>query len=296
MRPTTLLVVACLLATSARSQAQADGAGARSVAEADRGLELYEEGKWLEARARFRAADALYHSPVFALYGARCLERAGRWTQALGEYQRISAEVLPATAPTAWREAVDAARAARGSLAGRIPRVVIVLEAAPPAARVRVDGRAVAAGVPIRLDPGPHVVVAVAGSVRIERRVELAPGGAPEEVRVRFARVRTPAAARRAPGGPGAPALVVGGVAIAAVLAGGVAGIGALQRASDAKEGLPESCDGSRCPVSRRDEIEGRAKSAHALADLSTGLLLGGAVVLAAEAVWWFTRPRPGAR
>jgi len=286
-----LLLVICLTCVSGTCFAQPDAGASRSVEKANSGLKLFEQGKWQEALALFREADTLYHSPVFVLYAARCLERAGRWTAALAEYERLAAEPLPASAPKAWLDARAEGRAERDALEAKVPRVVIEVEAAPPAARASIDGQVVAVGHPQRLDPGPHRVVASDGSTRIERRIELVSGRALERVVLRFPRVAAASAKRPEGRRPNVPALLLGGTGAAALVAGGVVGVLALKSASDAKDDFPESCSGSTCPASRRGEIEAKTESARTLGSVSNGLLIGGAVALAGGVVWWLLDP-----
>ncbi len=279
------VAVALLLAVLIPStlHAEPDGRSRRAVESANAGLKLYEHGKWDDALAKFREAEGLYHSPVFVLYRARTLGRAGRWRQALAVYEEVLREALPSDAPAAWRDALRDARSEKTALELEIPSVIVEC---PPGARVTVDGEPVAAGEEIALDPGRHLILAREGSRSTSREVRLEQKQKRRRVTLAF----PPAPARTHEPGWLTPGSVVTGLGGATLLAGGVVGVVALSAASRAKDDLPETCDGNVCPRSRRGEVESTTANARTLGNVSTGLVIGGAVVLAGGIVLWLSQ------
>ena len=282
----TFLLVAAL-APAARSAP--DDRAKRAIESANTGLELYERGQWDAALEKFREADRLYHSPAFLLYRARTLGRAGRWRQALEAYDELLREALPSDAPPAWRSAHGDARSEKAALEREVPSVVVESSAR---ARVTIDGEPAALGKEIALDPGRHLIRVSEGRRASSREVQLEP----REKRRRVKLTLPPAETRRAEPGALTPGLVVTGIGGAALLAGGVVGVFALTSAKRAKDDLPETCDGNVCPRSRRAEIEESTSGARTLAKVSTGLVIGGAVVLAGGVVLWLSEGDKPAR
>lgn len=99
-----------LLARTATAQEPAESAGTRAVARGNEGIALYEAGDYAAALARFREADALYHSPVLVLYAARSARNLGDLEQARQTYQRLLDEPIAPNAPDTWRLAQSDAR------------------------------------------------------------------------------------------------------------------------------------------------------------------------------------------
>ncbi len=289
-----LLVAACVgLAVPA---ALADvPAGATAIEEGERGVELYEQGRWEESLARFRTAEALYHSPVFVLYEARCLRNLNRWKDARRVFARLAAEDLPASAPEQWHAAKRDGAAELTAIDAALPRVVVSIRGATAATRLTVDGRAAKAGVVLDLDPGTHRFSATEAGRETTRTLTLTAGAAQRTVEL----VLAPASARRAVEAPSAtnrgpyvPGVVLAATGGAALLAGGVFGVLALRKGDDTIVSLPASCVDRTCPEGRRREVEAEQDAARGLATASTTLLVGGAIVAATGVVLWLVDPR----
>ena len=113
-------------------------------------------GRWADALAMFEEVARAKPTPHVMFHIATCNEQLGR----LQEAGRI------------YRKARDAARGNDAGVAAesesrllalemRMPRLTVHLEGAPEKVTLLVDGVAAMAAEVIRLDPGPHVVVAM---------------------------------------------------------------------------------------------------------------------------------------
>jgi len=250
-------------------------------------LGLHQRGRFAEAYEKFETAERIAHSPVFVLWMARGKRATGSLLLARKLYDKIAAEALPADASPNWVKARADAATERDALAARIPHLEVRLaRGAAKDARIEIDGRPVGEGERIELDPGEHVVRAVASGVApVERRVRLEEGPSPPPLEIALgAGGIAPAPARTE--GSIVPGAVTLGIGAAALAGGSVGGIYALVLAGQVKDG----CVGDQC---RRSD-EGKAGDAGTLARVATGLLIGGAVVTAAGIVLLVVRPGGG--
>lgn len=260
-------------------------------------LELYEDGKYESALTLFRRADATAHSPVFALYIARCQSKLGSLLAARRSYRALLEQPLDSTAPAPWKNAHVDARTELAELGARIPSIVLEASFVPTA--VELDGEALSSlqlGSELELDPGPHRVTLRSGTAKTERTLRIQEGE--RAVRVRFETLApgtvqpiglepAPAPARKAPSaepvsrGGTNPAVVVPIVIGAAALAvGTTAGIVALVKTQN----LKARCDADPCDPAdewRRDEIYKWASvSTIAFGVAGGGLTLGAVLYL----------------
>jgi hypothetical protein len=282
----TVLCVSLVLLCACPARADSSDA-ARSVEKADAGLALYEKRDWSGSLASFREAEALYHSPVYVLYMAKCLEQLGHFTEAKREYERVAGEVLPPSAPEPWQKAKDEGKTALSSLDERFPSIRIEVHGASTNTRVSVDDRDVLPGATLNLDPGSHRIAAVDGARRASRDVTLEAGqkdlrvvlSLPAPTKTQRARVRPRPATKRGPNVPGLWLTIAGS---AVVVGGAVTGVVALQKADDARNDLPDSCRDTTCPESQRGAVEDRTRDARRFATISDGLFIGGGALLTA--------------
>jgi hypothetical protein len=239
-----------------------------AIALAQEARRLFDQGSYDEAYRHFARADALAHSPVFVLYMARSRRNAGRLLEARRLLERLVGETLPADAAEAMQQAHHDAEGDLERIASELPalRVDVTGEKAARA-RITVDGRAVAAGVPTALDPGEHrIAVSGVASSPLRRRVELERGGGTKRVVIDTTPRARAAAASDAPAAADIAGGVLVAVSAAAVIAGAVTGGLALAIADEVKE----SCVGEECRASDEDD----ADEARRLARASTGLLV----------------------
>ncbi|XYI00431.1 tetratricopeptide repeat protein [Sorangium sp. So ce1128] len=237
-------VPATVIAQPARSTEQAKAA-ARALA--DKGWEFFNAGRYEEALAAFRDAEAQVHAPPFLVFAARSCERLGRLLEARSLYQRVIDEPLAASAPQAFQQAQADARVELAALAPRIPTLeVAVTGAEPGAVELTLDGERVAPAAPVERDPGEHTVVAtVRGQTPVTKTIRVSEGRR-ERVTLDLAPAPAAAAVTAPPSGHATRAagsdvktvaLIGGGVAAGALtLAGVVFTLAANGKANDARQ------------------------------------------------------------
>lgn len=255
--------------------------------EADRlfreGRALLKDGHIAEACKRFEDSLAVDRAFGTLLNLGDCWERLGRTAAAWRAFGEAAA--LARQDGRADRVGLAAARA--DALEPRLCR--LSLEVPPGSAlELSIDGRPVAAGSPVPVDPGSHVVEA-RGTFR--ELVEVTQPGTrvvivtaapapPVEVAPPLAAVEMAHDRGR---GRRLAGQVIAGAGVAAVAAGSFFGVRAARRWSDAEDG----CRDNGCPMS---SIDG-ARDAGRDADLSTGLIAGGLVAVAGGMILWLTAP-----
>ncbi len=231
----------------------ADREAARTLA--DKGYEAFEAKEYRRAADLFRQAEARFHAPPHFLYLARAQVKLGLLVEARDTYARIVAERLAADAPTPFRDAQTSARGELGEVEALTPRLVVTfVDAAPPGARVVLDGEPLEAALldhPLLRNPGAHTVVAEApGMAPDEQQVVLKVGGRDERVELKLSR-------------PAAPSVVPAVIAFAA----GAAFVGA----GTAGAILERDASASRTTALRAVEIAGFALGGAAIV---TGVVL----------------------
>ena len=189
------MMVAALTAGECRAQpSPADCETARQLM--DDGHALRSKNDLKGALARFKAADDIMHVPTTGFEVARTQASLGLLVEARDMIARI--RLIPATPgePAPFKDARAKAEQLDASLAGRMPRLTVVVHGAPSgqALLMSIDGVAVPAagiGLPRAVDPGHHLVVVSADGAegRGESSVQegetksldvtLAPGGSP---------------------------------------------------------------------------------------------------------------------
>ena len=274
-------------------------------------LGAFQRGDWRAAYDGFSSAEALTHSPVFVLYMARARRNENALVEARELYGRVAAEHLYATAPQPWRTAVADAAAEFGEVSRRIPSVSIRVRALESGESVLIDGKPVQAGRlagEIELNPGEHTIaIQRAEGPLSERTVTLEEGArgvvvtldseppriAPPAVRPRVESSQVEprqdaARSERSSNRYATLATITGIVGLAGVAVGSVAGIVAIGKSQDAKEG----CEDNVCPEAN----ERQADIAGDYATLSTiGFVVGG-VGLGASATLFWVMPSISAR
>lgn len=147
----------------------------------ERGHAAMQAEQWEQALAAFDEAVSRAPSkapaPTLSFHRGRCLEALGRLVEAREAYGAASAP-LPEGAPAAFHDAAARAVEASAALDGRLP--VVAIELGPELrgrAAVTLDGAAVApATTRLAVDPGPHVVTAVADGQTVRRQVNAREG------------------------------------------------------------------------------------------------------------------------
>jgi hypothetical protein len=271
------------------------------------GRELRERGDLNGALTRFSAADSLMGVPTTGFEVASTQAQLGRLVEARETLRHVLAIAQSPDDPEPFNEARSKARALDQQLLPRIGglRFSISGVGANEAIEVTVDGEVVPkalVSLPLRVNPGAHVVAARAGSRQVKREVVVAEAqtvavglafqndAQPSPPHAPATEAGAPPAAPRPspvadtspkPGRRGLPTLayVGGGVALAGVAVGSIAGISAISHKNDAKK----ACVNGTCPPSTWSDLD----SAHSMATVSTVGFIAGAigVVVGAGAV-----------
>lgn len=126
------------------------------------GRSLAQAGRWADALARFEEIARTRPTPQVLFHIAACQDRLGRLIHAERTYTRAR--------DTAGDAAPEVAAAAGERLLGlepRIPRLLVHLEGAVEGVELRLDGAPVRAFRVLRVDPGPHMLVALRDGVPV---------------------------------------------------------------------------------------------------------------------------------
>lgn len=142
------------------------------------GRALIEQGKTADACAKFDESNKLDPAAGTQLNLASCWEKIGKTASAWALYAQLASTMKDARG----RFAADHA-------AQLLPTLSKLTVTAPASARVTVDGAALppgSYGVAVPVDPGSHVVDAVAGDKHFRRSVTVAANAASVTVAVTF--------------------------------------------------------------------------------------------------------------
>lgn len=228
----------------------------------------------------FAAADTIMKVPTTGLEVGRSQVDLGLLVEARDTFLRVSRIPEQPGEPGPFKDARTEASDLAAKLEDRIPTLKMVISGVDSGTTVAVtiDGTAVApamVGLPQKLNPGKHRIVAIARGVKRSVDVELKEGEL-KEVPLDLAASGddvpepTPVTPAPTPGKPEAPAetgtapLVYAGFAVAGVgvVVGSVTGILAMSKTNAAKD----QCDGTRCPPATHDDLS----SARTMATVST--------------------------
>lgn len=298
MRGSRVVLLSSVLSIGpAGALAQAEGPPTQStpalgaIAAGQQGIRAYELGQWSDALQSFREADALYHSPVFALFIARCQRRLGQLLEARTTLNQLSNELVPATAPAPWVKAQSDARAELVELAGEVPTATLTIIGGSRGARLTLDDQPVDPGTPIELNPGDHRAAATDGVRHHEINFNLRAGArhrvalrllAPERPRPSAPTGQRPLPTPLAPApdrGVYVPGWILAGTGALGLISGGVVGILALNKRSSLRRDLPEGCEQDRCVELQKSAVEAHFKPVDDLALASDVLWISGAVL-----------------
>lgn len=159
------------LAAPPEGAAPASNREAEARARFEKGIELLEHKAWADALAEFLASRQLYPRATTTTNAVVCLEKLGRYDEALDLL-----EVMLREFPDLAADKRLAAETEEADLAKRVG--AIALDEAEPGAAIVIDGRdrgASPAQGPLRVPAGGHVVrVSKEGFLPFEARVEVA--------------------------------------------------------------------------------------------------------------------------
>jgi hypothetical protein len=271
------------------------------------GREAFDKGNYAVACAKFEESQRLDPAAGTLINLAACQEKLGKLASAWEAWRRA----LELLGPEDERRPSVEAHAS--GMEQRVPRLVIrVTQDAPPATRVSRDGVELgpaSLGMPLPVDPGPHVVIAVAPG-RSERRfaVELKEGATETLIVMPGDPSTEPAAAAPAPSTPAVVAprrgsrgesahasqsgqrtlgFVVAGIGATGLVIGGITGLVALNK----KNAMLDDCDSVGDGYQCGDEGLDAASAGKTFATVSTigfaigavGLGVGGWLILSAD-------------
>ena len=273
MRRSTLLLLSMMAVftpiptTNAAEPSQQERATARALG--DEGILLWEKADYAGALDRFTRALALVDAPTLSLRQAECLQKLGRWVEALGKLQTLARLELSTDAPAPFLAAVRTARQQEADLQKRMPMLVVEVEGNPAdTAVLTVDDSPLESplwGTERPVDPGTRAVRLISGKHRVDQTVTVREG---EVKRVVLRLPDAPEGDSSAPSSAwnGRTLGWVGvGVGTAGVVAGGVMWSMARSKQSDLDDA---GCSGGRCPQDLKGDLDSYDK-------LRTGSYLG---------------------
>ena len=304
--------VAALLLVSAPALA----AGEPSAADRENARAYMAEGRTkrdagdLKAALRaFAAADEVMHVPTTAVEVARTEAMMGLLIEAHDHALQIARSQAKPGEPPPFQEARAAAQRLADDVEPRVPSIRVVLKNAPDGVTVRIDDATLpahAVGLPRKLDPGAHVIVAKLGSTErkmtiqvLEREAKEVPidwtaeASAPVTTVTSTSPALAPSgavetdkpAASSSGGGPWLALGITGlGLGVASAVVGSVTGIMSISQTNDVKA----QCTGNVCPPTLSDGRSTNAvlSTAHNLALVSTITFIGAGVLAAAGTVF----------
>lgn len=301
------VLIAAVVLTSVLPAGEAGGQPKSTIDEARElardGSKALEAENYKVALEKVTAAEALYHAPTHLLLMGNAQAGLGKLADALATFERLTAEPIPAAAPTAFKDAQDAGRKRVKELMARVPSLLVAVEVAEAITPViEVDGKVVnfSGGLAVRLDPGEHVITVTAegfepattkltlpekgGVVRLPIALlkKGAAGGSATGAPAGSGSASASASGSAAPSGAGVPAsapsrvpaYVAFGVAGASIVVGAVTGGLSLSMTGE----LKGVCLENLCPASERGKLD----SANVLATTSTAtFVIGGLAAVA---------------
>lgn len=266
--PVVMTILASLLAVC---PAAAKPGASKAVADAlfAEGRALMTQNKFVEACDKFTESERFEPAIGTSLNLGECHERLGRTASAYGAFGE--AKRLAALRKDTDREAHAAQR--RAALEKRLSRIAFSVPSKVPGVKVLLDGQELgvgAIGAAIPVDPGRHVVNAVApDKPGFEKELMVGPGPVTVPVEVVFPGDKPAWSTARSAG------VVVGAAGFVGVLVGGGFGIAAIVKNNASKDECSPQNAGL-CTL-RGVSLRGQAGT---FADVSTGTLLAsGALV-----------------
>ncbi len=289
------IVLFFAVSASATEPSPADRESARAYM--TEGRQKRDASDFKAALRAFQAADAIMHVPTTAFEVAKTESMMNMLVEARDEALRIARIPQAPGEPAPFAEARAAAQKLADDLESRVPSIRVTLKSGPESATVTIDDvvlPAIAVGLPRKLDPGTHVIVAKAGAIERRVSVQVLEREAKEvpidlaEVAVKPAVVTpvittttttstTSSDARPSRSGPwmtvGIATLAAGVIGIGV---GSVTGVMSLSETSTIKN----QCNGNACPSSQTNALSD-ARTLAMISDI--GFIAGG--VLAALGV-----------
>ena len=267
-------------------------------------LDLMEQGKNDEACPKLKQSQEIDPAVGTLLYLGLCYERVGKPASAWAAYRAAGEASRKANQPE--RREIALERAAKIEPTLSTLTLLMPPEAHVPGLQILLDGAPVGTaslGVPMPVDPGPHVVQVIApGHQTSSQDVVVDPEGATHTINLRALAAVEPSAAEATPAPSQTPrdahhdtgaglstqqtvGLVVGGVGVLGLATGAYFGIRTQSAESEAKKhctNYPTDCSPTGLDANEDAKTYGRYATA--------GLLVGGAALIGG-AVLYLTAP-----
>jgi len=283
-----------LMGALTSATAQADDAAPSAESLFQQARSLVDKGDYAAACPKLEASQKLEPAVGTQFNLADCYEHIGRTASAFALFTQVAR--IARSAGKFEREKSAKGRAA--VLEPKLPRVRLDVRATAPGLEVRIDDVLVEKtswSEPFPVDPGPHRISASAPSHRawegtlFGQASQLVTVEVPELVDTAVHAAPTPATiVVAAPSSQRTIAIVTGAVGVGGVLVGAVAGVVALSNRSTGERECPRDVYSFRCPT----ELGTAAwNTASAAGNVSTVSFIAGGVLLAVAAVFWFTAP-----
>jgi serine/threonine-protein kinase len=277
------LAIACALVGAlpgdARAQTPSGSNAAAAEALFDEARKLLDEGKALEACAKFEASQKLDPGLGTLLYLGECYERAGKTASAWSRF-REAASLAAAKGDN--RAEVASARAA--ALEPTLPKLNVTVDATTPGLVVKIDGVEVQQaswGVPLPTDPGQHEVSGEApGYITWKKTIDVPKEPVRVEVSVpplvpdpKANEPKKPPSAPQVVEGPG-QGLLIGGIIVGGLGVASLAATGVLAGMASSKYGESDDfCEGALCSEQAGVDL---ANDGRALGDVATITFVAG--------------------
>jgi hypothetical protein len=255
-RPLAIALIVALhteIATARAEPSAADRETARALMA--EGRSKRDAGDLAGALKAFRGADAIMHVPTTGLEVARTHALRGELVEARDVALQVARSIPQPDEPAPFAEARRNAEALAAELEGRIGSLTVVLRGKGD---VTIDDAPIPAeivGMPRKVNPGRHVVVARTGDTVRRTEVDVAEGGG---ATVELDLTSTP----RRRSTPNWVALSGFGFAGLGVVVGTITGVASIAQTSS----LKDRCPNDRCPPNAAGDLD----SASALATTST--------------------------
>jgi hypothetical protein len=265
----TLALILCTAGAAYAEPTAAEKETARNLMQ--EGRDLRDQKDLKGALQRFQAADQLMNVPTTGFEVASTQVALGLLVEARETLNRVSHMPVQPKEPAPFKEARQKAESLDEGLDARIPAVTVIVKGGV-GAKLTVDDIAVPPamnGLPLRINPGHHTIVANLPSQRGESDVDLLEGDK-KEVTINLAAKTTIAEDSNAPPtsdtkpskGSYVPAILAFGVAAAGVGVGAVTGVMTLSKQSD----LQAACPNKICGPAQHGDVD----SANTLGLVST--------------------------
>lgn len=296
--------------------AQSSGASSEAAAQAlfDQARGLMQAGKFAEACAKFEESDKLAPGAGTLLNLGGCYEKNGQTASAWATYADAASEADKANR----KDWAAKAKARMEALQPNLSKLSIVVPATSQVdgLEVKRDGVVVGSssyGVPIPVDPGPHVIDATApghkkwsnvvqvGAKKDQIAVTLPPLEIdPTATAAPVVATTPPTPTTQAPAEPVEPTdksrgktqrivgIAVAGVGVVGVAVGAIFGLVAIGKKGDTSSNC--NSDLSRCNSAGVDAMS----SARSSATISTVGFIAGGALLVGGVVLYVTAPKPG--